>query len=98
LPFEQPFPHSFTSSSIRTNAPERAGVYGLSNAAEWLYIGVASNLQQALLAHLGDSQLMRKSPTGFVIEVCAQAGQTARQDRLVREYGPSMNRPPVGRP
>jgi hypothetical protein len=98
LPFEEPFPRSFTQMSVRTHAPARPGVYGLSNAVEWLYIGVADNLQDALLAHLGDggSALMRKTPTGFVVEVCAQSGRASRQDRLVLEYEPVLNRRPAG--
>jgi predicted GIY-YIG superfamily endonuclease len=97
MPFDQPFPRSFTLPSVRTHAPVLSGVYGLSNAAEWLYIGVADNLQEALLSHLGEigSALMRKSPTGFVVEVCARSSRAARQNRLVQEYEPLMNRCPA---
>jgi len=97
LPFDQPFPRSFTPPSIRTHAPASSGVYGLSNAVEWLYIGVADNLQEALLAHLveGGSVLMRRTPTGFVVEVCARSSQTTRQNQLVQEYEPVMNKRPA---
>lgn len=94
MPFEQRFPRSFNAASVREHAPQVSGVYGISNAAEWLYIGESDNIQGTLLAHLLDPQnpLFGKRPTGFVFEICARAGRPARQDRLVLEYEPVCNR------
>jgi hypothetical protein len=93
MPFEQPFPRSFSVQSVRSYAPASPGVYGISNARAWLYIGETDNLQEALINHLGDtrSMLMASLPTGFVIEPCAGSSRIARQDRLVKEYGPVLN-------
>ena len=93
MPFEQVIPRPFTSSAVQMYAPAASGVYGISNAREWIYIGAADNIQGALLAHLGDANatLMKREPTGFTFEVCDGGRRPARQDRLVSEYGPSCN-------
>ena len=75
-------------------APTAPGVYGISNAREWIYIGESDNIRGALLALLQDlyTSLMKRQPTGFVYEVCEGTRRTARQDRLVLEYEPTCNR------
>ena len=75
-------------------APVASGVYGISNAREWIYIGQADNIQDALLNHLQDlsTSLLERQPTGFVFELCDGARRPARQDRLVFEYEPVCNR------
>jgi hypothetical protein len=99
MPFDQLTPRPLTQGGVRTYAPVVSGVYGISNAREWIYIGAADNIQRALVAHLVDfgSSLMRRAPTGFVFEVCEAALRPARQGRLVLEYEPTFNRP-VPRP
>ncbi len=94
MPFEQIFPRSFTESSIRDHAPTASGVYGISNALEWIYIGETDNIRESLLGHLRKphNPLLPKHPTGFVFEVCDSAKRPARQDRLVLEYEPICNR------
>jgi excinuclease UvrABC nuclease subunit len=96
MPFDRFTPQSLTVPSVRANAPALSGIYGISNAHEWIYIGEASNIQAALLGHLqqSDSALMKRRPTGFVFEVCDPAVRFARQDRLVFEYEPVCNRMP----
>jgi len=76
-------------------APLTAGVYGISNAREWIYIGEATNIQGALLGHLRDvsTPLMGRQPVGFVFEVCGGERRSARQGSLVLEYEPACNRP-----
>jgi hypothetical protein len=93
MPFEHLTPRRFTSSSIQSYAPAASGVYGISNAIEWIYIGETDNIQAALLDHLQYlyTSLMKRQPTGFVFEVCEGARRSARQDRLVHEYEPSCN-------
>jgi hypothetical protein len=94
MPFDQITPRPFTSEGVHTYAPQSPGVFGISNAREWIYIGHAANIQSALLDCFGDlgSALMRKQPRGFVYEVCDQSRFVSRQDRLVLEYEPVCNR------
>ena len=94
MPFEQFTPRSFTPVSVRANAPAASGIYGISNAQEWIYIGESDNIQASLLHDLqkGSSALLKRSPTGFVFELCSAAQRRARQDRLILEYEPLCNR------
>lgn len=94
MPFDQRIPRPFTAGAIQTYAPSIDGIYGISNAREWLYIGQADNIRGALLVHLRDVQasIMKRDPTGFVFEVCSGTLRSARQDRLVQEYEPACNR------
>lgn len=48
MPFDHPIPRPFTSSAIRAYSPTASGVYGISNAREWIYIGKADNMQGML--------------------------------------------------
>ena len=79
-------------------APMASGVYGISNAREWIYIGETDDIQMALQDLLEDGRewLLKRSPTGFVFEVCEGARRPSRQERLISEYGPSCNRRPDG--
>ena len=94
MPFEQFTPRSFTPVSVQANAPAASGIYGISNAREWIFIGATDNIQGSLLRDLqqGDSALLRRFPTGFVFELCDAADRRARQDRLILEYEPVCNR------
>ena len=93
MPFERTLPRSLTVTSVRNFAPVVSGVYGLSNAREWIYIGESDNIQAALLEHLRhpDSELMRLVPKGFVLETCDRARRLSRQERLIGEYWPLCN-------
>jgi len=99
MPFEHLIPRPFVPGAIQTFAPMASGVYGISNALKWLYIGETDDIREALLAHLSEyeSPLMRSKPAGFVFEVCDRSRRAARQDRLVHEYGPTCNRRPPRR-
>jgi hypothetical protein len=94
MPFDHPTPRPLQSIAINNFAPTQSGVYGLSNAREWIYIGETDNIRGALIDHLRDTDTpaMKMRPTGFVFEICDQARRPARQDRLVHEYGPACNR------
>ena len=98
MPFEQFTPRSLTPVSVRANAPAASGIYGVSNAREWIYIGETDNIQASLLNDLGqrDSALLKRRPTGFVFELCDPAARLARQDRLILEYEPVCNRRAFG--
>jgi hypothetical protein len=93
MPFDRIVPHPLTAVSVQAHAPAASGVYGISNAREWIYIGETDNIQGALLEHLQDlsAQVMKKQPTGFVCEVCDGLRRPARHTRLIVEYGPACN-------
>lgn len=94
MPFDQHVPRMFTPAGVWMFAPIASGLYGLSNAREWIYIGETDDIRAALLGHLADirTSVMTSKPTGFVFEVCQRAHRPARQDRLVLEYEPICNR------
>ena|ERR1700733_16258 len=87
-------PHTLSPMGVRAYAPIASGVYGISNASEWLYIGESDNIQIALQHYLQDAaaSVIERRPTGFVFEVCDSATRVARQNRLVSEYEPAGNR------
>ena len=70
------------------------GVYGLSNAWEWIYVGVADDIRATLLGHLRESNTFLKSraPTGFTFEICHPSQGAARASRLVTELAPVCNK------
>lgn len=98
MPFNQMIPHALSRSGVQAYAPGTSGVYGISNASEWIYIGQADNIQNALQDHLldVDASIMKRLPTGFVFETCDSTHRLARQGRLVTEYSPACNRPESG--
>jgi len=87
-------PYAFSITSVRANAPATSGVYGLTNASEWIYIGQTDNIQKRLLEHIveSDSQLKARNPTGFTYQVCAESVRADRQDQLILQYKPVCNR------
>jgi len=93
MPFSQLIPRRLLPEAVKKYAPSESGVYGVSNAQEWVYIGETDNIQGALLDHLALSHtpLMDRQPTGFVFEVCDPATRWPRLDRLVSEYAPYCN-------
>jgi hypothetical protein len=92
MPFHQHFPRAFTSNAIRMFAPIAPGVYGISNAREWIYIGETDDIQGALLAQLAElhTPRMNRKPTGFVFEICENAHRPARRAQLILEYDPTL--------
>ena len=94
MPFEGYGGFSFSPVSVQRNAPALPGVYGLSNAKEWIYVGAARDIQAALIAHLRETNttLKLRSPTGFTFELCDAGQHAARESRLVGELAPVCNR------
>ena len=90
MPFAECAARSFTVVSIQKNAPEFSGVYGLSNAREWLLVGESDNIRAHLLEHHQeiDTVLKNLAPTGFTFELCSSTERIARQKTLVRELQP----------
>lgn len=85
---------SFTVISVLKNAPSCSGVYALSNAREYVFIGEAGDIRARLLEHLSErgSALMARNPTGFTFEICSPADRCSRHAVLVRELAPYCNR------
>lgn len=79
---------------VRADAPAASGIYGASNAREWIYIGETDNIQASLLndQRQGDSALMKRCATRFIFEPRSRAGRLATPDRLILEYEPVCNR------
>lgn len=86
-------PHAFARSSIYAHAPDGPGVYGISNAREWIYIGASENIQVALLEYLdgGSPAIAERTPTGFSFELCSAGMLTYRHAELLRQYKPACN-------
>lgn len=84
----------FTATSVLKNAPDCSGIYAISNAREWIFIGEATDIRARLLEHLRErgTPLMGRNPTGFTFEICAAGGRRSRHAQLVREFEPYCNR------
>jgi hypothetical protein len=93
VPFQNVAPFSFSLASVENNAPGASGLYGLSNAREWIFVGETDNIKGSLLAHLRETgRLEDKQPTGFTFELCMASNRVSRQDVLIRELEPVCNR------
>jgi hypothetical protein len=94
MPFQIHGNRSYTKVSIARNAPAASGVYGLSNARQWLYVGASADIQNELLQLFQhpSSFLMQHSPSGFTYELSSAESRTERQNQLVSELGPIGNR------
>ncbi len=73
MPFDRFAPHTFSLASVQKNAPALSGVYGISNAREWIFVGETDNIKTTLLGHLQETHtpLLEREPTGFIFELCA---------------------------
>jgi excinuclease UvrABC nuclease subunit len=91
MPFINRTPHVYKPASVQINAPSSSGVYGISNAREWIYIGETDNIKARLLEHLqnNDMVLRDKNPTGFTFELCHSYNRLDRQNRLITELHPA---------
>ena len=92
MPFDKFVPYSFSLISVQKNAPTSSGVYGLSNAREWILVRETDNIKAALLKHLQETHtpLLQRGPTGFIYELCVSGDRAARQERLIQEYQPVL--------
>lgn len=94
MPFENHGSRAFTRVSVGRNAPAASGVYGLSNASRWIYVGETANIQSELLRHLQDPPafLADHNPSGFTYELSSVESRRERQNQLVTELAPVGNR------
>jgi hypothetical protein len=92
MPFRNGGSRAFTAVSIRNNVPAAPGVYGLSNARSWIYVGSSDNLQLQLLNHLreANSPIQSQNPTGFTFELCDTSGTAGRRAQLISELRPTV--------
>jgi hypothetical protein len=99
MPFSGCFARVFNMTSVCREAPACSGVFGLSDSREWIYVGETDNIQNRLLELLNDVStsgfLEGRMPTGYSFEICSPDGRVARQDRLVQELDPTVNRRPL---
>jgi len=79
--------------SILQNALHSPGVYGISNAREWILVGSGDDVQNALLAHLTQpgTRLLSRIPTGFMFEPCEVGECANRRQALIAELRPVCN-------
>jgi hypothetical protein len=94
MPFRNCFARTFKAEAIRRDAPPYSGVYGLSNALGWIYVGETDDIQARLLAHLEEPNafLAHGAPVGFSFELSSPSQRVARQRQIVLEFDPPYNR------
>jgi hypothetical protein len=93
MPFLNRFARAFKAAAIRRDAPSCSGVYGLSNAREWIYVGETDDIRARLLEHLGETNtfVARGAPTGFSFEISPPGERVGRQRQIILELGPAGN-------
>jgi hypothetical protein len=92
MPFENCFGRVFTAVTIKREAPEASGVYGISNSHRWLYIADTENIRASLMAYLAENAATSQdAPAGFSFELSPAYSRTARRDRLIAELAPLQN-------
>ncbi|MDZ7639403.1 MAG: hypothetical protein U5J83_14305 [Bryobacterales bacterium] len=90
MSFNCPSAKAFTRASIWKNAPEAPGVFGLSDARNWLMIEESNNLRAELMAVYDQMNAFPSGspPTGFSYEVCDAHMRRDRWLQLTRELSP----------
>ncbi len=97
MPFESRFARAFTAVNIERDAPAASGVYGISNAKNWIFIEETENIRGSLMEYLASSNgPPADQPSGFSFELSPAYNRTARRDRLIAELGPIQKRRPRG--
>jgi len=71
LAISEPTCAEFQGCGNPAGGPGFFGVYGLSNAREWIHVGETDNIQGRLLEHLEGTDSFRAAgaPTGFSFEL-----------------------------
>lgn len=94
MPFENHGNRPFTATSVYKNAPAASGVYGLSNARQWIYVGETANIQADLRKHLESPNgvLREHSASGYTFELSPAEYRAERQTQLISELSPVGNR------
>ena len=94
MPFANHGNRSFTMTSVDKNVPAASGVYGLSNASQWIYVGETANIHAELSRHLQHPStfLRGHSPSGFTYELSSKEHRVQRRNQLIFELEPIGNR------
>jgi len=94
VPFANHGNRSVTVVSVNKNGPAASGVYGLSDASQWIYVGETANIHAELFQHLQHPDMFLKghSPSGFTYELSSQEHRAERRNQLVSELQPIGNR------
>ncbi len=94
MPFENHGNRSFTPTSVYKNAPAASGVYGLSNARQWIYVGETANIQAELrkLLEYPNQVLREHAASGYTFELSPAEYRIERQNQLISELAPVGNR------
>ena len=94
MPFANHANRIFTVMSVDKNVPAASGVYGLSDARQWIYVGETANIHAELLKHLQhpNAFLRGHRASGFTYELSSEAYRAERRNRLVLELEPTGNR------
>jgi hypothetical protein len=89
VPFESRFARAFTAVNIEREAPAASGVYGISNAKNWILIEETENIRASLMEYLANTGGPSADlASGFSFELSPSYSRTARRDRLIAELAP----------
>jgi excinuclease UvrABC nuclease subunit len=93
MPFENHGNRPFTATSVDKNAPAASGVYGISNARQWIYVGETANIQAELRKHLQhpNEALREHTASGYTYELSPAEYRVERQNQLISELAPVGN-------
>ena len=94
MPFENHGNRPFTTTSVDKNAPAASGVYGLSNARRWIFVGETGNIQAELRKHLQypNEVLREHTASGYTYELSSEEHRVERLNQLIHELEPVGNR------
>lgn len=93
MAFANSISRRFNRPSVERDAPAMPGVYGLSNAREWVYIGYAADLRAELLSLVqAAGSNSTGAPTGYSFEICSPAEIEGRCRHLISELKPARAR------
>ena len=91
MPFENCVARVYTVASVWQNAPPSSGIFGLSNARGWLFVGETDDIRGSLLELLEDSASapLSAGATGFSYELRGPGDRARRHSQLSLELRPA---------
>ncbi len=83
----------YTAEAIALNAPNKSGVYVISQTNATIYVGESNDLARRLLEHqkAQDTCINNATPTRCGFELVAANTRVSRQDKLIAELKPICN-------
>ena len=83
--------YMYTFEAVREKAPSASGVYTISTAKRWVFVGESEDIRRSLMQHLNDSSASttRFGPLSFSFELVPPAERAARQKALIAELDPA---------